>query len=321
MAVVRFSTKSIPHAQRRDAVEESYAAHARVDLRFPQEAPIEVGMRFRSLAQVHLAAIETSPHRALRTARHAAAGNDMAAIGITLDGAVGFAQQGCDDVVTGPAGEACLVLFDRPSEGLSAQPAAMLSIAMPRALLAPRLIDFERIVKKGIPWTPALRLLVHYAQALLAEPEEIAPEDAPHLASHVMDLAYLALGARREAAEHAKQRGLRVARLKALKEDITAHLTRGDLTLAMLAARHGISPHYVRALFAAEGTSFTDFVLEERLRLAWTLLRSPRLSSAKISEVAWQAGFSDPSWFNKAFRRRYGMSPGEARLKAGNGDP
>jgi AraC-like DNA-binding protein len=70
---------------------------------------------------------------------------------------------------------------------------------------------------------------------------------------------------------------------------------------------------YVQHLFDLSGTSFTDFVLEQRLRLAHRLLREPKNSSRKISDIAATAGFSDISYFNRAFRARFGATPTDIR--------
>jgi AraC-like DNA-binding protein len=130
------------------------------------------------------------------------------------------------------------------------------------------------------------------------------------------DLAALALGATREAAMLAAGRGVRAARLRAIKADILAHLTERALSLDMVAARQGVSEVYVRKLFADDCTTFTDFVLEQRLARAYRRLVDPRFALRTISEIAFASGFGDLSYFNRAFRRRFGMTPSDARAAA-----
>src|SRR5690606_9266567 len=125
----------------------------------------------------------------------------------------------------------------------------------------------------------------------------------------VQDLALMALGATREEAEVAAGRGVRVARLKAIKADIERHLTAPDLTADGVACRHGISPRYLRSLFENEGTSFGDFVATRRLALTHRLLSDPRNARSSIAGIAMSAGFGDLSWFNTRFRRAYGITP------------
>jgi AraC-like DNA-binding protein len=69
-------------------------------------------------------------------------------------------------------------------------------------------------------------------------------------------------------------------------------------------------------LFKDEGTTFTEFVLEARLRRAHRLLNNPRKISQPINAIALECGFGDLSYFNQSFRRRYGATPTEVRKAA-----
>jgi AraC-like DNA-binding protein len=46
------------------------------------------------------------------------------------------------------------------------------------------------------------------------------------------------------------------------------------------------------------------------------MLIDPRCADHTISAVAYEAGFGDLSYFNRTFRRRYGATPSEVRLRA-----
>jgi AraC-like DNA-binding protein len=50
--------------------------------------------------------------------------------------------------------------------------------------------------------------------------------------------------------------------------------------------------------------------------LAHRLLSDPVRGGVKISTVALDSGFGDLSYFNRTFRRRYGMAPSELRAAA-----
>jgi len=54
-------------------------------------------------------------------------------------------------------------------------------------------------------------------------------------------------------------------------------------------------------------------VLENRLERCSTALRDPHQRRHNISEVAYRWGFNDLSYFNKAFRGQFGMTPGDWR--------
>jgi AraC-like DNA-binding protein len=53
--------------------------------------------------------------------------------------------------------------------------------------------------------------------------------------------------------------------------------------------------------------------LERRLDKAAALLRDPRWRHRKIAEIAAEAGFTDLSYFNRAFRRHFGATPSDIR--------
>src|SRR5262249_602295 len=132
-------------------------------------------------------------------------------------------------------------------------------------------------------------------------------------AQHMLDLVGLSIGADGEASQIAEHRGLAAARLDAIKGEILRGLARSDLTLTQVAAKHGLSTRYVQHLFELSGSSFTGFVLEQRLLAAHRSLSEPRSRWRKVSDVATAAGFADISYFNRTFRARFGATPTEVR--------
>ncbi|MBH5400522.1 helix-turn-helix transcriptional regulator [Bradyrhizobium sp. CNPSo 4010] len=134
------------------------------------------------------------------------------------------------------------------------------------------------------------------------------------ISQHLLDLMVLVLGGRRDATELAKERGLAAARLEAIKADVLARLGDGSLTLAGVARRHRVSPRTVQLLFERSGVTFSEFLLEQRLLRAVRLLRDPMHRAAKISDLAHRSGFNDVSYFHRVFRRRFGMTPADAKV-------
>jgi transcriptional regulator GlxA family with amidase domain len=164
----------------------------------------------------------------------------------------------------------------------------------------------------------ALQSLFDYLN-VLEDQQAIATPDLQHIVvTHIYDLAALALGASRDMAEVAKERGLRAARLRAMKEDISARLSEPGLSLDGIAQRHRVSPRYVQKLFETEGTSFSDHLRAGRLARAHRMLQDPRLSHMSISSIAYDCGFGDITAFNRTFRRHYNASPTDVRHSAGS---
>lgn len=193
----------------------------------------------------------------------------------------------------------------------------LLSIRLRRQLLRPLIQSASDLEAAAIVHnTQAMCLLRGYIRSLDAE-DAILTSDARHLlALHIHDLVALACGVTRDACELIEQRGKRAARFAAVKVDILANITHRNLSIDALAARHGISPRYIGALFAGAGTTFTNFVLEQRLAHAHRLVADRRFIHRTICSIAYDSGFGDLSYFNNAFRRRYGVTPSDVRAAA-----
>jgi AraC-like DNA-binding protein len=129
----------------------------------------------------------------------------------------------------------------------------------------------------------------------------------------LQDLLALTIGANRDARHVATGRGVAAARMALLKADIIERLPLGPVRIGDLATRHAISEVYIRKLFSSDGTTLTDFVAEKRLAAVHRGLLNPLLESQSISQLAYAAGFSDLSHFNRRFRQLYGCTPSEVR--------
>jgi AraC-like DNA-binding protein len=189
------------------------------------------------------------------------------------------------------------------------------SVRLPRAALASNVINLNDAYCRRIPRdTPALVLLKRYLALLEDETVTLADPGLQHSAvTHVYDLLARTLGATRDAAALADGRGVRAARLKAIKDDIARHLTDARLSVHTVAARHKVSSRYVQRLFDESGSTFTEYVMEQRLERAHRLLSDPRLSYRTLTAIAFAAGFNDLSHFQRRFRARYGAPPSELR--------
>lgn len=187
-------------------------------------------------------------------------------------------------------------------------------IRLPRASLRPLVHDIDDAVLRPISrGTGMLNLLKGYADALFDDPAASAPDVRQLLVTQLCDLVAVTLGATRDAAAVAAGRGIRVARLRAVKDDIEAHLADGDLTPVAVARRQRISDSYVRKLFQSEGTSFSEFVLTRRLVRVHRMLTNRRWADRSIASIAFDCGFGDLSYFNRTFKRFCGAPPSEIR--------
>jgi AraC-like DNA-binding protein len=192
----------------------------------------------------------------------------------------------------------------------------VINFRFPFERIAPQIADIDAAVMRPVPVdTEALRLLVHYA-AMLKEDIVMAPDVQSLVVSHLQDLAVLAIGGTRDAVMVASGRGVPAARLRAIKADIVRNLTNRHLSIDAVALRHGITPRYVSMLFDGDATTFSQFVLEQRLDRAHRMLTDPQYFGRTVSSLAFEAGFGDLSYFNRSFRRFYGATPSDVRANS-----
>jgi AraC-like DNA-binding protein len=197
--------------------------------------------------------------------------------------------------------------------------AQFMSVRLPRAALAGNVANLDDAYCRRIPHdTPALVLLKRYLALLDDEEAALADPSLQHSAvTHVYDLLAKTLGATRDAAAIADGRGVRAARMKMIKDDIARHLTEARLSVHTVAARHKVSARYIQRLFDECGSTFTEYVMEQRLERAHRLLSDPRLCDRTLTAIAFAAGFNDLSHFQRRFRRRYGAPPSDLRRGLG----
>lgn len=213
-------------------------------------------------------------------------------------------------------GEAVLLSSEEPGL-VSLIDEAFLIFRVPLRVMSPIVGDLDAVMARPISKAnEALRLLIGYAGGIRDMPTPTRTDVRHVMATNIHDLIGLTLGATRDAVETANGRGLRAARLSAIKAYIAQRLGSADLSLGEAALRHRVTPRYVQMLFETEGTTFREFVLNARLLCAYRVLTDPRFSNRPVTSVALDAGFQDLSYFNRTFRRRFGDTPSGVRAAA-----
>jgi AraC-like DNA-binding protein len=312
--VVRFSTEDYAPHERLDACREIYG-------RTLSKRDIEP----LSAEQFHTeATLRRMPGLGIVTARRSAAiyrlrrefiDNDDVVVTIGLTS--GYEARQFDRLLDLRPGDAIVLTASEPTFLKVPTYGEYINVRAPRRTLSPLVASLDAAYGRPIPAdNPALRLLIHYV-GIIEETESLAAPDLRRQAvTHIHDLMALAIGATRDAAEIAKSRGARAARLRAIKQDIATRLDQPGLSVATIAAHHRVKPRWVQRLFESDGTTFTEYVLAQRLVRAHRLLTDPLHANQKVSTIALDIGFGDLSYFNRAFRRRYGTTPSELRAAA-----
>jgi AraC-like DNA-binding protein len=313
----RFSTDVLPERNRLPYLREAFGRSIiGLDLEPVRGRPLRWAALLYPFDDLQIILAQTAGIVSRRTKPLLADGNDDLLLSINLSGVCLASQVGRECRLD--VGSAVLLSsadvgdLDRPRS------TRYLTLFVPRRRLSAMAVNPEDALGLPIPAdTEALRLLVNYVETALREPRLTSPGLRQLFTTHVHDLIALAVGATRETGEAARGRGLRAAMLSAIKSDIVDRLDNEALCVAEVAGRRGVTPRYVQMLFESEGTTFTQYVLEQRLARALRMLAAPRHQGRTISAIAFEVGFGNLSYFNRTFRRHFGMTPSDARRTSG----
>ena len=96
-----------------------------------------------------------------------------------------------------------------------------------------------------------------------------------------------------------------------VQQIIEENLANENFSIEDLAQQAGLSRSMLhRKLISLAGVSATDLITRIRLEKAYDLLKA---DAATASEIAYIVGFSDPSYFSKVFKKKYGVPPGQVK--------
>ena len=320
-ASFRFSTDALSERARAKAVRELYE-HTMLATKLEPLEPlpgcsVRADITQRALPGLAiLSGTLCGLRQHVRPERSVHTGNDDLFLGVNLVGRGVAHQRGRavtlhdGDAVFATRGETGFTI-NRPTQ------VRFVGLRVSRSALAPLVTNLDDAVIRLIPrHTDALRLLTKYVSVVTKDQSLSTPELRRLVVTQVYDLIALTIGATRDAALIAEGRGIRAARLRAIRADIASNLHDCQLGVTAIATRHHVTPRYVHKLFENEGITFSEFVLGQRLKRAHRMLTDPRFADRTISSVAFDVGFGDLSYFNRAFRRCYNATPSEVRHSA-----
>lgn len=311
VATVRISTADLPQKDRVAMWRDHYCRVVmKLNIETLNGAELEYSLLARDLPGVRVMSTASSPVRIIRTREFLADGNEDLILIINQTGKTTASARGREVFLN--EGDALLMsasevkVFDRHTYG------GALGFRVPRPILSSMVSYVDDAVMQVIPHnTDALKLLAGYAAPLFNDIALVAPEFRRTAVNHLHDLVALALGATRDGLMNG--RAIPAARVRIAKSYIIENCSRRDLSVGVVATHLGLTPRNLQRLFEGEGTTFSEFLLSQRLNRAHRMLTEPRLAQNPVGAIAYDAGFGDLSYFNRSFKRRYGMTPRDVR--------
>lgn len=161
-----------------------------------------------------------------------------------------------------------------------------------------------------------VRMLSSYIRSLVHE--SVSPEHAlKNMAErHLAELISLICSQVEIAGTSAKTSSVSKARINSLLSYVNENIHNPNLSVSHLADALSISSHYIRKLFYLAETNFSEYLTESRLNWAYQRLTSVQGQAERIADIAFQAGFNNLGWFNRAFKKKFGVTPSLIRKKA-----
>lgn len=143
-----------------------------------------------------------------------------------------------------------------------------------------------------------------HSKVLLARVENLL-----HQRAHLRQLFAQGAAEGKEAEKVSRLDDRDKAFVKQLHDIIKSNMGNSDFGVEDIGAEIGLSRvQLYRKVKAITGSSVVDLLRKARLAKARRLLEA---NSMNISEVAYEVGFSSPSYFTKCFKDEYGMLPGD----------
>lgn len=246
-----------------------------------------------------------SPGLVFRDRQMVRDGNDNVNLAVSFEDDLNLCQLGREVCLR--RHEATVMQADTPGTAGTRRQFNVLEISIPQPEWRSRGCHPGDVLMKVINRnSESLRLLLGYAKLLgkAGLPSSLAASDAVH--RHLIDLAVLA--ATEPSVGESQATCVVAARRAAVLDYIASHFQDPNLGGLVLARNLGISQRYLQRLLQETGKSFTEHVNELRLERARALLAATD-DNRRVSDIAFEVGFSDLAHFYRLFRLRFGDTP------------
>jgi AraC-like DNA-binding protein len=314
-SVARFSSRALPEQGRGQSIEELHE-RGLLGFKFTPHGKASPQVEFVNRSTPRLR-ILTGTYAGVRreavSSKTGQQGGDHLYLCLTLAGTSLVSRRAREIILSD--GDAVLMTGEEPPWTLaSPSPVSIAGIRLQRSALAPLVPKLDDAMMRRLPANVGgLRLLRKYLQVIADDAALAAPASQRLIIDHFYDLIAFTLRATGDRGALAENTSVGAVRLAAIKSDIMANLHESDLNAMTIASRNRVTVRYLHKLFEREGITYSEFLLGQRLMRAHSILSNPLHSGRAISAIAFDLGFNDLSYFNRAFRRRYNATPSDVR--------
>jgi AraC-like DNA-binding protein len=310
MSVV-FHAEDEPVASRRDYWQDlMHELLTPLDLRLP-EGDFRSRVEAHQLGAAQVFQLDITEGEALRTPRLIKRSDpELCKVDVLVDGDLVVEQD--DRQAALRPGDMVFVDLSRPCRWINTAPVENIAVSFPRRMLPLRDAELRELTGTVLPGDHGVAGLVSsLARQLPSTLRGSRSADGMRLGSAVLDLLATVLAGRAGATTPVEPG--REALLTRIRVFIEARLGDPRLSAPMIADAHHISVRQLYKVFETEQVSVAGWIWQRRLERCRRDLLDPVLRNRPAGAIGARWGFANPSHFNRAFRRAYGLPPGEYR--------
>ena len=314
-SIVEFTTAGIAPNERlafwRDAVLKRMVPLRALD----QDRPFEA--RLRRVIGLGVELVEHSSDAVLaeRSAQRCAADNiDDIGVDLMVDCQSARLDHGGERRIR--PGDVSVLDYARPSLVMRSRHRAIGLILSRRQVCEALGTDLPPLGGRNLPPDGLGAVLRSHLQLTLEEAPRMTPAERLAAIAAGVDMTLAVLQAEHRGSADPEQfaGGMYHAACRMIERDCADP----ELTPEIVALSLGASRASLYRMFFRHGQSVAAMIWTKRLDRAWQMLASMRHRDLLVSEIAFRSGFLDQPTFNRMFKRRYAMTPREARHTTGD---
>ncbi|MBB5984308.1 helix-turn-helix domain-containing protein [Sphingobium lignivorans] len=307
-----FSTEALVCRGRAQAWNEIYSTRLSATDFIPQHGNFSAGLKLGGLGQISLARLVTGPCTIRRTDDHISGSTPRVYSFLIQLAGRGLFHQGLNEAML-RAGDFTMCDNAVPHFFNLDDDAEMLLVRVPGDVINDYLPHPELLCGRRLParegLTPTAALMACGLWKQLERGFRSAHDDSiAHQLLDMISTSYsVAFGSELNGPD------LDAVYQERVLNFIEDHIRDPGLNAQLVAGAIGIDAGELAAMFSRRGDSLRAYILRRRLELAARQLRNPRWRGSTVAQIAYGLGFTSLPLFTRAYRRRFGVSPGDYR--------
>ena len=313
---LQLSTHGLRERDRFEVFRENFSQYlyqANVENR--SDGIFEGSIELLKAGNVGISRIVAPPSAYARTRRHISDSDDALTLFVGLTRGLAIEQAAI--VHEFRAGNGFLYLGLIPGGAEAVSPVELWGIKIPAGRVSSASVRGRGLKPMGIPSElPVMKLITQYLNSFATLASSPDPDLCEAFGNHLCDLLMLIVGPNRDSLELIKGRGLKAARTVAVLKTIERDFAFPGLSAEEIGVTLGITARQVHRLLEDTTKTFYEHVLERRLVEFAPAADEPSMRRAHGGRHCTPCGLCGLSYFNRAFRTRFGDTPTGVRATA-----